>query len=437
MGGAGCRGPRKLHAGALRRHLSERRHPENDADPSIFACGALAFLLHPNLREDLEPMSTQGGRRLNIAYVSDAINGGLGGAVVAARYVVDSLRKEHDVVVVGADATGADGVTMSGFQLPLRAMRDNEFVMAIPDHRKLARVVADVDVVHLQFPFWLSFAALTEAHKAGRPVVAAFHIQPENALLNMGIRSDGLAHLVYRTWVKHYYNRADAVVVPSALAQRRLVEHGLVAPSFVISNGVPPDVHPLPHRREPGHEDEFTVLMVGRLAPEKRQEDLIEAVRRSPHASKIRLVIAGAGPREPELRRLTRLLPNGAEIGFVSRNRLLQLLASADLLVHCSEVELEGIVVLEAMGTGLPALVAESRESASSELAIGNDFRYPAGDTAALTAKLDAFIEDPRALEAARVNVRERAEGLRLEKSVEKIVDTYRFVMDKNRSHAA
>jgi glycosyltransferase involved in cell wall biosynthesis len=382
-------------------------------------------------------MSAEARSRLKIAYVTDAINGGLGGAVVAARYVVDTLRKEHDVVVVGADATGADSVTMPGFQLPVRAMKENEFVMAIPDRRALARAVADVDVVHLQFPFWLSFAALAEARKAGRPVVAAFHIQPENALLNMGIRAQGLAHFVYRTWVKRLYNRVDAVIVPSNLAQRRLVEHGLVAPSFVISNGVPPDVHPAPHRREPGHEDEFTVLMVGRLAPEKRQEDLIEAVRRSRHSSKIRLVIAGAGPREPELRRLTRLLPNGAEIGFVSRNRLMKLLSSADLFVHCSEVELEGIAVIEAMGTGLPALVAESRESASSELAIDDHFRFPAGDTAALTAKLDALIDDPARLDAARVRVRELAEGLKLERSVEKIVDTYRFVIDRNRARAA
>ena len=246
-------------------------------------------------------MSTKASGRLRIAYVTDAINGGLGGAVVAARYVVDALRKEHDVVVVGADATADDGVTMSGFQLPIGGMKDNEFVMAIPDRRALPRAVADADVVHLQFPFWLSFAALAEAHKAGRPVVAAFHIQPENALLNIGIRSEGLAHLALPHVGPTLYNRADAVIVPSALAQRRLVEHGLVTPSFVISNGVPPDVHPLPHRREAGHEDEFTVLMVGRLAPEKRQEDLIEAVRRSPHASKIRLVIAGAGGREPEL----------------------------------------------------------------------------------------------------------------------------------------
>jgi 1,2-diacylglycerol 3-alpha-glucosyltransferase len=378
------------------------------------------------------------GSRLKVAYVTDAINAGLGGAVVAARYVVDRLRANHDVVIVSADAKGSDVVTMPGFQLPVRAMKDNEFVMAIPERRALARAIAAADVVHLQFPFWLSFAALAEARRQNRPVVAAFHIQPENALLNIGIRADFVAHFLYRTWVKRLYNRCDAVIVPSAFAERRLKEHGLVTPSFVISNGIPPDVHPLPHAREPGHEGEFTVLMVGRLAPEKRQEDLIEAVRRSRHSSKIRLVIAGAGPREPDLRRLTRLLPNGAEIGFVSRNRLMQLLASADLFVHCSEVELEGIAIIEAAGTGLPALVAESRESAASELAIDQDFRFPAGDPAALATKLDALIEDPQKLASARVTTRRLAEGLELDRSVEQIVGAYRFAIERRvRSNAA
>jgi 1,2-diacylglycerol 3-alpha-glucosyltransferase len=376
--------------------------------------------------------------KLKIAYVTDAINAGLGGAVVAARYVVDRLRAQHDVVIVSADARGSDVVTMPGFQLPLRAMKDNEFVMAIPDRPSLARAIEAADVVHLQFPFLLSFAALAEARRIGRPVVAAFHIQPENALLNIGIRADSLAHFLYRTWVKRLYNRCDAVIVPSAFAARRLIEHGLVTPSFVISNGVPPDVHPVPHAREPGHEDEFTVLMVGRLAPEKRQEDLIEAVRRSRHSSKIRLVIAGAGPREPDLRRLTRLLPNGAEIGFVSRNRLMKLLASADLFVHCSEVELEGIAIIEAMGTGLPALVAQSRESAASELAIDDDFRFPAANPEALAAKLDALIENPLKLEQARVITRRRAEALQLDRSVEQIVSAYRFAIEgRKRSRAA
>ena len=55
------------------------------------------------------------------------------------------------------------------------------------------------------------------------------------------------------------------------------------------------------------------------------------------------------------------------------------LMRSADLLVHAAEVELEGMVLLEALGTGLPALVAEAPLSAASTLAVSDDFRFPVG----------------------------------------------------------
>jgi glycosyltransferase involved in cell wall biosynthesis len=302
--------------------------------------------------------------------------------------------------------------------------------MARPDHEALARALADVDVVHLQFPFWLSFAALTEAEKLGRPVVAAFHVQPENALMNMGLRSPFVANALYRTWVKHLYNRADAVVCPTPFAERQLVRHGLTTPSFVISNGIPPDVKPMPRAPEPGHEGEITVMMLGRLAAEKRQEDLIEAVRRSRHVDRIRLVLAGAGPRQADLERLSRSLPNGAEIGFVARKRLLRLLASADLFVHCSEVELEGIAVIEALSMGLPALIAQSPDSAASDFAIDDDFRFPAGDVDALLARMDHLLDHPERLERARGEARAISRGLEHDKSMERLLEVYSRVVD-------
>jgi 1,2-diacylglycerol 3-alpha-glucosyltransferase len=319
---------------------------------------------------------------------------------------------------------------LQGLQFPIAAMRGNEFVMARPNHERLAHALAEVDVVHLQFPFWLSFAALSAAHEAGRPVVAAFHIQPENALMNVGIRSPFLANAIYKTWVKHLYNRADAVVCPTPFAQRQLIEHGLTTPSHVISNGIPPDLKAMPRLVEPGHDGEFTVLMLGRLAAEKRQEDLIEAVRRSKHAGRIRLILAGAGPRQHDLERLSRSLPNGAEIGFVPRNRLLRLLSSADLFVHCSEVELEGIAVIEAVSMGLPALVAQSPDSAASDFAISDDFRFPAGNVDALIERLDALIEHPEVLAAARRSAREISRGLEHERSMEQLVEVYEQLVD-------
>jgi 1,2-diacylglycerol 3-alpha-glucosyltransferase len=376
-------------------------------------------------------------RRLKIAYVSDALNGGIGGGVVAGRYVVEKLREHHDVVEVGVDAEGPGAVRTRGWQLPMAAMRENDFVMALPVHRDIALALRDVDIVHLQFPFWLSFAAMREAEKVGRPVVAAFHIQPENILMNLGFRSHVLVDAMYRGWVKHYYNRADAVICPTRFAERQLVEHGLTSASYVISNGVPPDVRPQPRSVESGHEGEFTVLMVGRLAAEKRQEDLIEAVRHSKHAGRIRLILAGAGPRQHDLERLTRVLPNGAEIGFIPRNRLLRLLSSADLFVHCSEVELEGIAVIEALSMGLPALVAQSPDSAASEFALDDDFRFPVGDTKALGARLDALIEHPQKLAGARERARAVSRELEHGKSIDRLLDVYCKVIDARRVRAA
>lgn len=367
--------------------------------------------------------------RLRIAFVADTLLAPIGGGVVAARHLVERLRQEHEVVVIGADAEGEG--RMRGFQLPLRAMRESGFSWAVPGRGALARIFAGVDVVHLQFPFWLSFASLAEARSAGRPVVAAFHVQPENALVNVGLRSPWLNRAVYRFWIDRLYGRVDAVVCPTEFAERKLREHGLRTPTFVVSNGVPPDVVPGPAAREQAQEGKFLVLMAGRLAAEKRQEVLIEAVRRSRHRDRLAVVIAGAGALESRLRRRARGLP--IELGFQPRERLLSLLRSADLFVHCGEVELEGIAVLEALAAGLPALVADAPESAASELALGRRFLFPAGDAGALAARLDALIEDPGALAEARALALQRARSRDFAASVGRLAEIYREIAGEHR----
>jgi glycosyltransferase involved in cell wall biosynthesis len=375
-------------------------------------------------------------RRLRIAFVADTLHSAAGGGILSAEYVVHRLRRDHDVIAVGAD--GDD--TLPGFQLPLRAMRESSFVMARPDRNVLAKRFAGVDVVHLQFPFWLSFAALDEARKLGVPVVAGFHFQPENALYSVGIHSTWLNNGLYRRLVKHFYNKVDAVICPTPFAEEKLASHGLTTPAFVISNGVPPDVAGMASRKEPRErrsDGEFFVLAVGRLAAEKRQDVIIEAVRRSRHRDRIRLVLSGAGPREGELKQLASGLPRGAEIGFLPRSVLLENFANADLFIHASEVELEGMAVLEAMSAGLPALIADAPESAASRFALNDDFRFPAGDAGALSAKLDALIEDRAKLEAAREAYRQRAQRFDFDASVEKTVDVYRSVIARRAIGAA
>ncbi|HTQ41412.1 MAG TPA: glycosyltransferase [Polyangiaceae bacterium] len=373
---------------------------------------------------------TDSHRALHIAFVCDTVAGRLGGGVVAARHVIAGLRARHRVTVFASDATDPGDVRLSGFQLPLKAMREMQFTMARPDRALLEQRFAEVDVVHVQFPFWLGIVAVDAARRTGRPVVAAFHVQPENALANVGVRSRWLSRLVYKHWVSRFFGRADAVVVPTPFAERKLREHGLVRPVHVVSNGVPPDLRvPEAPQREPGHAGAFLVLAVGRLASEKRQDVILEAVRRCRHRDRIRLVLAGAGPLEEELRAKAEELPHPPEIGFLPRARLARLLATADLFVHASEVELEGIAVLEAMSAGLPVLVAQSPESAASALAVSDDFRFPAGDAAALAERIDALVERPSLLRDAAHRRLGASAPSSFDAGVERLVEVYRSVI--------
>ena len=377
--------------------------------------------------------------RLRVVFVCDTLHTAAGGGVMSGAYVVERLKRDHDVTSLAADGDSP----LPALELPIRAMRDMHFVMAKPDRALVRRALESADVVHLQLPFWLSFTALSEAKKLGLPVVAGFHVQPENALHNVGIHSHWLNERLYRFVIKRFYDDVDAVICPTPFAEQKLRDHGLRAPSVIVSNGVPPDLAGVTTRFEGARraragDPRFFIMAVGRLAAEKRQEIIIEAVRRSRYRDRIRLVVAGCGPREAELQALAHGLPNSAEVGFLPREELLSDLVAANLFVHASDVELEGMAVLEAMSAGLPTLIADAEESAASAFALNDDFRFPAGNPAALSAKIDALIEQPAKLRAAREAYQKRARAFDFDASVGHLVDVYRWAIERHapRRHA-
>lgn len=344
-------------------------------------------------------------RRLKIAFVVDSARAARAGGLVAAERIIDSLREVHEVISVGV---GGD-VDLEPLRVPLAdgVIRANSFVFAKPDTELLCRAFEGVDVVHVQLPFFLGFRALALAESFQVPVVAAHHVQPENILQGIvrlvpGLASPlgrpGLARSLNRLVTQTFYNRAAALICPSQFALDELRAAGLTTQSVVISNGAPAQFAPLPSR--PPHP--FTVLSVGRLVPEKRHDVVVEAVRRSKHAASVRLVIAGKGPLQEKLERQASTLPVRAEFGFRSDEELLRLYQTADLYVHPSEVELEGMAVLEAMRCGCPSVTSDSRKSATKQFALDEGHVFRSGDAQALADCLDHWFEHPQRLETER-----------------------------------
>jgi 1,2-diacylglycerol 3-alpha-glucosyltransferase len=318
-------------------------------------------------------------QRLHIAYAIDTLDDVKTGGVISAKRFIAALRERHDVTIIAGGPSGEGRVGLPRFTIPPfgRVMREMGFIFAWPSRSVLEPVLRQADVLHVQFPFWLGIRAAGLARSLGTPVVTSSQIQPENIFHNIGIHSQWVMDWTWRFFIELLYGRADFMVSPTAFAFKELQRHGLSVPTDIVSNGIPPQFHPGPAERDPRFRDRFVVLGVSRLAKEKRIEVIIEAVRRSRHAARIQLVLYGGGPEGERLRRLSATLPIPAEIRLAEEEEMPSLMRGADLLVHASDVELEGMAVLEALGTGLPTLVANAPMGATAALAINDDSAFP------------------------------------------------------------
>jgi glycosyltransferase involved in cell wall biosynthesis len=129
---------------------------------------------------------------------------------------------------------------------------------------------------------------------------------------------------------------------------------------------------------------DFVVLFVGKLEPVKRPVDLIQAMARlGPAAS---LLMIGTGELEPECRAESeRLGLRVAWAGFLNQTTLGSAYAAADCLVLPSGTETWGLVVNEALATGLPCVVSDRVGCAADLVTPGETGEvFPAGDVAAL-----------------------------------------------------
>ena len=299
----------------------------------------------------------------------------------------------------------------AGPQAPMarEAIHDHldEFVDGVEAWRSQAGV--DYDLVHAHY--WLSgVVGLTLRERWGVPMLQMFHTlgrfkngaARRLADLEPSVRLDEEQRIV---------RHADGIVAASVVERRALVgDYGAEAGrTTVIPCGVDTALfHPGDRetaRARIGAPDAPLVLYVGRIAPIKGLETLLDAVAHvRARGTALRLLIVGGEADEPtdgheaEIRQRADRLGLRDTVRFVgaqSQDLLRHYYVAADVTVLPSYYESFGMVALEAMACGSPVIGSRVGGLATTVRDGVTGFLVPDGDATALAERLESVVGDP------------------------------------------
>lgn len=333
----------------------------------------------------------------------------------SARRTVEALRAAGQEVRVlsGKNFENPDGpqpeYPMEKFHFPLMQPMLDSFGYAYADWHGpiIEEAIRWADVIHLEETFFLHHAAMNIARKLGKPITGTYHVHPENIVYNcLGFPGGNLVcQLLYRYWCRVFYDNYTYLQCPTDNVRERLERHHVKAKCFTLSNGVIPDQCIRPTMQPANYLDKnrpLDLIYIGRTAVEKDQPTLFKAIRLSKYAKRIRLHIAGRGPKLEEYTKMANLLYQDGvvtylpTVGFYNRDQLRQLAAKADLAVHCAFVEVEGMSITEALQQAVVPVIATARYSGTATYALDERSTYPAGDAKALAKRIDYWFDHPQ-----------------------------------------
>lgn len=375
---------------------------------------------------------------MKILIVIDQYNSSNNGTTISARRFAQGLEDAgHQVSIVSVGKSSEQKYSLKQIPLPIgisHLVHSQGMTFAWPNKKILREAISDVDIVHFYMPFPLSVAGLKIAQELNVPCTAAFHVQPENITYSIGLGSNNkINDIIYNFYREHFYNNFTHIHCPSNFIANQLVEHGYTANLHVISNGVDEEFRYIKNSNPKELSGKIVITMIGRYSNEKRQDVLIDAIRKSKYSNKIQLVLAGKGPKGSKYRRLGKSLPNPPIMKFYSKNELLDLLSYTTLYVHAADAEIEAISCIEAFACGLVPIISNSCKSATPQFALTPNSLFIPGNSDDLAQKIDYWISHPIERKEMEIKYADSANNYRLANSISKIEGMFKDAISEQR----
>jgi glycosyltransferase involved in cell wall biosynthesis len=387
-------------------------------------------------------------RPLRALYCTDTYPPQVNGVSVVTALSVEGLRRRGwEVTVIsprypdgltdvfrGAEHDGTSPEDAVIASIPMPGYPDIR--LAAPSRRLVRRVMDRVrpDIVHSATEFMIGWMGQREALHRGVVAVSSYHTDFSRYTEAYGVPR--LRGTVQRD-LSRFHQRSARVFTPGSVAVAELAALG-VDHVALWGRGVDLSLFDPVHRDRstitlPGVTKETVLFLhVGRLAAEKGVERILEAFRIArgllPEGLSTHLIIAGDGPARPALRAMA-----SADVTFLGnldrRAVLPTLYASADAFLFASHTETLGLVILEAMASGLPVIAAPAGGVADHLRHEENGLAYPPGDVEAMAAAMVRVATTPELARRLAEGGRRTAERLSWAEELDRLDASYRELL--------
>lgn len=353
---------------------------------------------------------------MRIAYLAQSYPPMISGAALFARQIAEAMvERGHQVLVIAASdqdhpyCVQSNNLSVVRLQSLHNPMRVGQRFLLYP-RREVMKALCDFrpNVIHTHDPLQISWIGIEYAKRADIPILLTIHQLPAFIASYFPKSLQALTEIAFEVYARWLSRKFTSIVTPTQTIASLVTEMSEI-PATAISYGMDLESFhpPLSHGEEAATRQKWglppkvpILLHVGRLDADKRVDRVIQATAQALKESDAHLLVVGDGTQKPALIKLCESLGISHCVhfpGYVSReDDLPKIYRVASLFITASEIETQGIVLLEAAASGLPIVAV--RATCIHEIVHDgvNGYLADSADSNGLSNAISVLVKNPQ-----------------------------------------
>lgn len=294
-----------------------------------------------------------------------------GVATSVAASVTELEKMGHTVYVIAPNHPGYKDKKNVIRLYSMRVMEklDMRTALMVPEKNLYKILRLNLDVIHGHGGGTVSFIGWEVARIKNRPFIGTYHTLAHE-YTHYILRGKLLTPVFFKTVTRIFGNMCQQLIAPTERAKSELRKMKVKTPITILPNGINLSLFTSAQKgmlREKLDIKPSTkiLLYVGRLGREKSVDFLVKSyaliAAKYPNTA---LVMVGDGPDRKRVKDLAKSLQIDKQVylpGFIKQDLIPEVYADADIFVFSSKTETQGMVLIEAMASGLPVVAVRDR----------------------------------------------------------------------------